>query len=260
MNAVVLAGLLIILPAALIWAHRRRTLRPHRGPQAGSGRRRFRHRRRRQAAAQQARSLAAAIIDCRQDPTVHLAAGVVLQLGEIAWLRARARLAMRSSQTSWVAYTEMSWMGRQARNVSREISSRRWEDYGEIDWLITSQRLVGRLRGSGELISVWWSGLVGVDVDLRHDRLTLNGVNDWIGKLSGPEISPIAVAAVGTCYGPEALALHSALAALRETQIGQMTPPEQSRTFSEGRRSSRYLSLETDRAARASTTLRGAGR
>ena len=201
MRTVFFIAILITIASTPIWVHRRRTPR--------------RDRRRRQAAARQARSLVTAIMDCHEDPTAPLAAGVVLQVGEIAWTRTRARLTMHSSQHAWVAYTQMSWRGRYGRNVSREISSARWEDFGEIDWLITSHRTVGRLPASSELISVWWSGLVGLDIDLNGDRLTLNGMNGWTGKLTGPEISPIAVAAVAMCHGPEALAAHPGLAQLR---------------------------------------------
>lgn len=211
MSTAVFIAIVTIFLAASIWAHGRRIPR--------------RHRRRRQAAARQARSLVAAIMDCRQDPTAPLAAGVVLQVGEIAWARTRARLTMHSSQHPWVAYTQMSWWGRHARTVSGEISSPRWEDLGGIDWLITSHRIVGRLPSSSELISVWWSGLVGVDVDLNGDRLTLNGMNGWTGKLTGPEISPIAVAAVAMCHEPEALAAHPGLAQLRHIDGRNARPP-----------------------------------
>jgi hypothetical protein len=174
-------------------------------------------------------------MDCRQDPTVHLAAGVVLQPGEIAWTRSRARLTMRSSQMAWVACTQMGWWGRRPRNVNREKSTSGWEDSGKIEWLITSQRLVGRLPVSAELISVWWSGLIGVDVDLHHDKLTLNGVNGWTGRLSGPEIFPLAVAAVGMCHGPEALADHPGLSRLPTIEGRPATAPfSEPRALTEG--------------------------
>ena len=107
-----------------------------------------------------------------------------------------------------------------------------WEGHGEIDWLTTSKRIVGRYQAGGELISVWWSALAGVDIDLDHDRLTLNAVNGWTGHLSGPDVSLIAVAAVGICHGSEALTVHPALLALRVSEGWQtMPPPEEPRAL-----------------------------
>jgi hypothetical protein len=197
------------LAVTLTFAHRRRARLWRGRATAGSKSRHLRHRQHRHAAALKARSLAGAIIDGRDSPTAHLAAGVVLQLGEIAWIQAPARLVVRSSFTGW-------------------------EDHGRINWLITSQRIVGRYRAGGQLISVWWSGLAGVHIDLDHDRLTLNAVNGWTGQLSGPDVSLIAVAAVGMCHGPESLAVHPALLALRGTEGWQtMPPPEQPRALIE---------------------------
>lgn len=212
MSAIALVAALIILASIAGCARRSKVLR-----QAGHGTtaarsRRLRHRRRRQAAGQRARSLAAAILDGRGDPTAHLAAGIVLHRGEIAWLQTRSRLGVRSSQPVWTVYTPASGWGRHTRRAS---DSRAWVDHGAIDWLITSQRIAGRYRASGELISVWWSGLVGVDIDLKRDRLILNGVDGWIGQLTGPEVAPIAVAAVAMCHEPQALGVHRALVGLR---------------------------------------------
>jgi hypothetical protein len=150
-------------------------------------------------------------------------------------MRCPARLTVRSNQTAWVAYTQVSRWGRHAHNVSREIPSRGWEDYGEIDWLITSQRIVGRLRASSDMMSVWWSGLAGFEIDLHDDRLTLNGANGWTGQLTCPDVSPIALAAAGMCYGPDAIAVHPALAALRKAEGWQTRMlPRGARTPTEG--------------------------
>jgi hypothetical protein len=177
---------------------------------------RFLHRRDRRAGIMQARELARAIIDHRPDPTAHLAAGVVLQPGEDAWMRVPARLAVRTSQEAWTAHTQLSWLGRRARNVARETTIERWQDRGEIDWLVTSQRIVGRLPATGEMISVWWSGLAGVDIDLKRERILLNALNGWTGPLSGPTLASIAVAAIAMCHGLEALLTHPTLEKLRQ--------------------------------------------
>ena len=159
----------------------------------------------------QARELARAIIEDRPNPTAHLAAGVILQPAEDAWLRARARLAVRTSQPAWTANTQVSWLGRRARNVQPRDHNRAVAGPRKIDWLITSQRIVGRLTATGEMISVWWSGLGGVDIDLKRERIVLNALNGWTGMLSAPTLAPMAVAAIAMCHGLEALLLHPAL-------------------------------------------------
>lgn len=186
----------------------------------------FQHRKR-QIATVRARELARAIIEGLPDPTAHLAAGVILQPGEDAWLRVQARLAVRTTQPALTASTQVSWLGRRAKNVTRETTTEQWRDYGEVEWLITSQRVVGRLPAGSDLISVWWSGLVGVDIDLESDRIVFNGVNGWTGVLTGPAVAPIAVTAVAMCHGLEALLLHPALQALgHRAPAPSSLPPE----------------------------------
>jgi len=87
---------------------------------------------------------------------------------------------------------------------------------GHIDWLITSARLVGRAPGNGELISIWWAGLAGMQVDLDAEVISLDAANDWRGQLSGPGVTPVAVAAVAGSHGTAGLADHLALAVLRD--------------------------------------------
>lgn len=215
MNAapvIVVLAVLLCLAASVLRTRRAARGRSHLHPRAG----RFVHRRQRHAASLQARQLARAIIEHRPDPTAHLAAGVILQPGEDAWMRSPARLAVRTSQAAWTANTQLSWLGRRARNVSHETTTRRWQGQGEIDWLITTQRIVGRLPATGEMISLWWSGLDGVDIDPKHDSILLNGINGWTGILVGPTVAPIAVAAIAMCHGLEALLTHPALEKLRE--------------------------------------------
>ena len=192
--------------------HRRRSLpRGHR----------WLRRKHRRAAALQARALTQAIVGDRPDPTAHLAAGVILQPGEDSWLRVRTRLAIRSSQASWEAYGRASWTGRRTRNVVHEHPAQRWHDRVEIDWLITSLRIVGRLPGNSELLSVWWSGLTGFDINLKRNRIVLNAVNGWTGVLTGPSVVSIAIVAVAACNGLEALAVHPAL-----KRIWRQGPPQ----------------------------------
>ena len=233
MNAAIVIVVLMVLLCLLMSV--RRTLgatrcQSHLRPRS----RRFVHHWKRQAASLQARELARAIIESRPDPTAHLAAGVILQPGEDAWLRVRARLAVRTSQPAWTAYTQVSWLGRRARNDSYETTTLQWQDQGKIDWLITSQRIVGRLSATGEMISVWWSGLAGIDIDLKWERIVLNGVNGWTGMLAGPAVYPLAVTAIAMCYGPEALLIHPALDELRQGGPTQPPLPEESEAVRSG--------------------------
>jgi len=102
---------------------------------------------------------------------------------------------------------------------------RGWQDRGEGDWLITSLRLVGRTRPDGELTSIWWSGLAGIQLDLGADTVHLDGNNGWRGELIGPGVAPIAVAAVAACHGPEVLLVHPGLARLRGSGTQAETSP-----------------------------------
>jgi hypothetical protein len=112
-----------------------------------------------------------------------------------------------------------------AGHVTRETTEG-WMDCGEVTWLITSQRIVGRLPASSEMISVWWSGLAGVKLDLDQDRIILNGVNGWTGMLVGPAIAPIGVAAVAMCHGCEAVFTHPSLVAVRASAVWDLTPAQ----------------------------------
>jgi hypothetical protein len=131
---------------------------------------------------------------------------------------------VRTDSAGWTAYTQVSWLGRRAKNVTRETTTGQWQDHGELDWLITSQRIVGRLPASSEMISIWWSGLAGVDVDLKRERIVLNAVNRWTGMLTGPSVAPIAIAAIVVCHGVGALLIHPALESIRQSSQDERPP------------------------------------
>ena len=169
---------------------------------------RFGDRLRRREGAEAGGALVAMLAAGGQDPVAHLGAGVVLQHGETPWAQARARLATWDTHAAQVSRSRVRWRGRRIDSVVRQVTASGWQDNGEVDWLITSLRLVGRTQSSSEMISIWWSGLAGLQVDLDADTVRLDGYNAWRGYLTGPGVAPIAVAEVAACHGPTALPLH----------------------------------------------------
>ncbi len=182
-------------------------------------------RRRRRAATEEARAIVAMLAAGRCDPGAHLDVGVVLQPGEMPWGHAQAGLATWQTQAVQVAASRVRCGGRQIDSTAREVTASGWQDHGEADWLITSLRLVGRTDPDGELISIWWSGLVGAQVDLASDAVHLDGSNGWRGVITGPGVAPITVAAVAACHGVRALPVHPGLARLRRPAAQTDTPP-----------------------------------
>ena len=80
--------------------------------------------------------------------------------------------------------------------------------------LVTDQRLLCRFA-SGSLASLPWNGLVGLNIDLGSDRVTLDHGDGQPVALSGPDTPTIAVASVAFLYGIDALLQHPALDGLR---------------------------------------------
>ena len=91
----------------------------------------------------------------------------------------------------------------------------------ETTWLVTSERLVGRINGS--VLRWWdWGVILGCQVQLtsgkEHVQLDPNGeapVMWW-----GPGVAPLAVAAIYHLHGPAALLEHPGLAVLRADSQG----------------------------------------
>jgi len=216
----VLVGLLVVWHAITWYQRRRRPLRAsalagppllHRPPRH----RRLGDRKRRREAAVAARGLVAMLAAGSHDPVAHLVAGVVLQPGEVPLTHARACLATWDTQAAQVTRSRVQGWGRRFESATRQVAVSGWQDHGDVAFLITSLRLVGRNHPDGELLSIWWSGLAGIQVDLHVDTLHLDGVNGWRGQITGPGVATIGVAAVAACYGPGALLSHPALAGLR---------------------------------------------
>ena len=193
---------------------------------------RFGDRRRRREGTEVAGTLVAMLAAGGHDPVAHLGAGVVLQPGETPWAQARARLATWDTHAAQVSRRRVRWWGRRLDSVVRQVTASGWQDNGEVDWLITSLRLVGRTQSGSELISIWWSGLAGLQVDLETDTIRLNGNNGWRGHLTGPGVAPIAVGAVAACHGPQALSVHQVSPAFAGQPLTPSRPEHRSRSRS----------------------------
>lgn len=152
----------------------------------------------------------------------HLAAGVVLQPGELTWAAARTHLSVQSSRSTWITHTRVSWWGRQAETTGRHHTTSAWARRGQVDWVLTSQRLAGRLS-DGELVSIWWNTITALHIDLRPGQLGLQTTNGWRATLHGPEVASIAVTAIAGCHGPANLLAHPALTPLRSAAPGRPT-------------------------------------
>ena len=152
--------------------------------------RRVGDRRRRRVATEQARAIVAMLAAGGHAPVAHLDIGVVLQPGEAPWGHAQARLATWETQAVQVAASRVRSGGRRTDSAAREVTVSGWQDHGEIDWLITSLRLVGRTHADDELVSIWWSGLAGAQADLVSEAVHFDGNNGWRGDLTGPAVSP----------------------------------------------------------------------
>lgn len=67
-------------------------------------------------------------------------------------------------------------------------------------WLPWRESLVNCQPPDGELLSIWWSGLAGIQMDVDADTVHFDGANGWRAEITGPDVAPIGVAAVAECY------------------------------------------------------------
>ena len=100
----------------------------------------------------------------------------------------------------------------------------RWADASLADVVVTDLRLLCRF-GSGSLVSLWWSGLVGLCVDLAAENIVLDFGNGEPVNLAGAQVAPLAVLGIASVYGKESMLAHPALASLR-TGPGHSLPQE----------------------------------
>jgi hypothetical protein len=94
-----------------------------------------------------------------------------------------------------------------------------WADASYADVLVSDMRLLCRFSAGG-LASLWWNGVVAMDIDLTMEHFVIDyGDGQPIG-LSGPWVVPAAVAGVAAIYGVQALVDHPALTSLRRAGSG----------------------------------------
>jgi hypothetical protein len=88
-----------------------------------------------------------------------------------------------------------------------------WADASFADVIVTDLRLLSRFE-SRRLTSLWWSGIVGLHVDLAAEHIVLDFGDAQPVCLSGPLVAPVAVIGIASVYGTEAILTHHALALL----------------------------------------------
>ena len=101
----------------------------------------------------------------------------------------------------------------------RVLQDGRWAEASFADVIVTDQRLLCRFA-TGRLSSLWWSGVVGLNVDLAAEHIVLDYGDGQPVGLSGEQVGPVSVAAIASIYGAKALVTHSALAPLRTMGFG----------------------------------------
>lgn len=167
-----------------------------------------------------ARELALTIVDGRSAGMQAYDLGIVLNDGETAWHRAPADYWYRGEQ-SWLVQHN-SYRG--YRSTIDEVHQPCMIPVGMLDWLITNERLAAR-KPDGQVVSIYWSAIEAISIDLAREIVVLDGADGYHGELAGPAIAPIAVAAIATCHGPQALLDHPALEPLREPPQGSFEQP-----------------------------------
>ena len=121
----------------------------------------------------------------RFDP---MAAGVVLRPGERVYRQVPL----------WIRVQENGW----------------WVAASLADVIATDQRLLCRMS-SGRLTSLWWNGVVGLNVDLAAEHMCLDYGDGQPVSLSGSSVAAVAVVGIVSSYGIEAMLNHPGVASLR---------------------------------------------
>ncbi|AXG14504.1 hypothetical protein [Intrasporangium calvum] len=101
-----------------------------------------------------------------------------------------------------------------ARSLDRGV----WSSEEPCLVVVTDQRLLLR-RSSGELVSLWWSTVVGLEVDLAQERMVLDFGDGRPCGLFGPQVAVAAVMGIVRLYGAEGLIRHPSLEPLRDGTV-----------------------------------------
>jgi hypothetical protein len=96
----------------------------------------------------------------------------------------------------------------------RVLHDGRWAEASHADVLVTDLRLLCRFA-SGSLTSLWWSGVVGLHVDLAAEHIVLDFGDGQPVDVSGAQVAPLAVLGIASLYGKASMLTHPALAQLR---------------------------------------------
>jgi len=90
----------------------------------------------------------------------------------------------------------------------------RWAEASYADAVVTDRRLLCRFA-TGHLALLWWSGIVGLNVDLAAEHIVLDFGDGQPVSLSGAQVAPLAVLGIASVYGVEAMLTHPGLVRLR---------------------------------------------
>lgn len=107
---------------------------------------------------------------------------------------------------------------RVAHLLARSLDSGIWSSEEPCLVVVTDQRLLLR-RTSGELVSLWWSTVIGLEVDLAQERIVLDFGDGRPCGLFGPQVALPAVMAIARLYGAEGLIRHPSLEPLRDRTV-----------------------------------------
>jgi hypothetical protein len=93
-----------------------------------------------------------------------------------------------------------------------------WGQARSANTLVSNQRLLCRLS-DGRWTSLWWNGVVRLQVDLAAEHVILDYGDGEPIAFSGTSAAVVGVAAIASVHGVEALIRHPALAPLRAAPV-----------------------------------------
>jgi len=106
----------------------------------------------------------------------------------------------------------------------------RWAEAYSAGVIVTDMRLLCRFA-TGPLFSLWWNGIVGLEVDLAAEHIILDFGDGKPVNLSGPLVAPVAVVGIASVYGTEAMLTHPGLARIRTHEHHLSSPMTSEQSF-----------------------------